>query len=122
MSPVIPPPVLPEPMPTPEKTLRRLFLTLFLRGRGARGLNRQGAPKSIGEKLALTLVLYALFGCMALFFLRQPVFALAIYLHAMTFVFLGMFVAASAGEILFNKEEADILLHRPVSPQAMLWA
>jgi hypothetical protein len=122
MSTVIPPPVLPEPMPTPEKTLRRLFLTLFLRGRGARGLNRQGTPKSIGEKLALTLVLYALFGCMALFFLRQPVFALAIYLHAMTFVFLGMFVAASAGEILFNKEEADILLHRPVSPQAMLWA
>jgi hypothetical protein len=46
----------------------------------------------------------------------------AVYLHAMTFVFLGMFVASSAGEILFNKEEADILLHRPVSPKAMLWA
>ena len=52
---------------------------------------------------------------MALVFLRQPVFALAVYLHAMTFVFLGMFVASSAGEILFNKEEADILLHRPVT-------
>jgi hypothetical protein len=119
---IIPPPVLPEPAPTTEKTLRRLFLTLFLRGRGARGLNRQGAPKSIGEKLALTLVFYALFGCMALAFLRQPVFALAAYLHAMTFVFLGMFVASSSGEILFNKEEADILMHRPVTPRAMLWA
>ena len=116
------PPILPEPIPVPEKTLRRLFLTLFLRGRGSRGLNRKSAPKSVGEKLALTLLFYSLFGCMALFFLRQPVFALAVYLHAMTFVFLGMFVAASAGEILFNKEEADILLHRPISPKTMLWA
>jgi ABC-2 type transport system permease protein len=113
---------LPEKIPSPDQTLRRLFLTLFLRGRGARGLNRQGAPKSIGQKLALTLVFYFLFGCMALAFLRQPIFALAVYLHAMTFVFLGMFVASSAGEILFNKEEADILMHRPVTPKAMLWA
>src|ERR1700733_2278712 len=59
---------------------------------------------------------------MSLFFLRQPVFALAAYLHAMTFVFLGMFVASSAGEILFNKEEADILMHRPIGPKTMLWA
>jgi len=116
------PPVLPDSTPTPERTLRRLFLTLFLRGRGARGLNKQGTPKSIGEKLALTLVFYALFGCMALAFLHQPVFALAVYLHAMTFVFLGMFIASSAGEILFNKEEADILMHRPITPKAMLWA
>ena len=26
------------------------------------------------------------------------------------------------GELLFNKEEADILLHRPVTPSALLWA
>ena len=116
------PPILPELVPVPERTLRRLFLTLFLRGRGARGLNKQGAPKSVGQKLALSLLLYLLFGCMALFFLHQPVFALAVYLHAMTFVFLGMFVASSAGEVLFNKEESDILLHRPVTPQALLWA
>jgi hypothetical protein len=119
---IAPPPVLPEPPPVPEQSLRRLFLLLFLRGRGVRGLNKQGAPKSIGQKLALTLAFYFLFGCMALFFLRQPVFALAVYLHAMTFVFLGMFVASSAGEILFNKEEADILMHRPISPRTMLWA
>lgn len=118
----LPPPVLPEPVPPPEKVLRRLFLTLFLRGRGARGLNRQGAPKSVVEKLALTLGLYLLFGLMALFFHGQPVFALAVYLHAMTFVFLGMFVASSAGEVLFNKEEADILMHRPITPKTMLWA
>lgn len=108
--------------PTPPQALRRLFLTLFLRGRGARGLSRSTAPKSIREKLFLTLSLYLLFGCLALTLVRQPVFALAVYLHTMTFAFLGMFVASSAGEILFNKEEADILLHRPVHPRVMLWA
>jgi ABC-2 type transport system permease protein len=118
------PPPLPPPAfaPSPAKTLRRLFLTLFLRGRSSRGLQKQGAPKSIGQKLALTLVFYALFGMFALFFTRQPVFALSVYLHGMTFVFLGMFVASSAGEVLFNKEEADILLHRPVAPRTLLWA
>ena len=107
---------------SPEQTLRRLFLTLFLRGRSSRGLQKEAAPKSVGSKLALTLVFYALFGLFALFFRGQPVFALSVYLHGMTFVFLGMFVAASAGEVLFNKEEADILLHRPVTPRALLQA
>jgi ABC-2 type transport system permease protein len=107
---------------SPGKTLRRLFLTVFLRGRSSRGLQKEAAPKSVGQKLALTLLFYALFGCFGFFFINQPVFALSVYLHAMTFVFLGMFVAASAGEILFNKEEADILLHRPITPRALLWA
>ena len=102
--------------------MRRLFLTLFLRGRSSRGLQKDSAPKSVGSKLALTLVFYALFGLFALFFHGQPVFALSVYLHGMTFVFLGMFIAASAGEVLFNKEEADILLHRPVTASALLRA
>ena len=110
------------PALSPGRTLRRLFLTLFLRGRSSRGLRKESAPKSVGSKLALALVFYALFGMFALFFLQQPVFALSVYLHAMTLVFLGMFVAASAGEVLFNKDEADILMHRPVTPRALLWA
>ena len=104
------------------KILRRLFLTLFLRGRSSRGLQKEQAPKSIGSKLGLTLLFYAAFGLMALFFRGQPVFTLSLYLHGMTFVFLGMFVAASAGEVLFNKEEGEILLHRPITPRALLWA
>ncbi len=108
--------------PSPERTLRRLFLTLFLRGRTSRGLQKESAPKSVGSKLALTLLFYAFFGLFVLGFLGQPVFALSVYLHGLTFVFLGMFVAASAGEVLFNKEEADILLHRPVTPRALLQA
>lgn len=121
----LPPPIPvlpPAPVPRPDRTLTKLFLTLFLRGRGARGLRVQTAPKSVGSKLAATLALYALIGLMAVALLHQPVFALALYLHAMTFMFLGMFVAASAGGVLFNKEEADILMHRPVTPRVLLRA
>jgi len=107
---------------SPERALRRLFLMLFLRGRTSRGLRKDKAPKSIGRRLGFALFFYALFGMMALSFLRQPVFAVSIFTHGTTLVFLGMFIASSAGEVLFNKEEADILLHRPVTPQAMLWA
>jgi ABC-2 type transport system permease protein len=123
-SPAAKPSLLPSEMsaPTPRQALQRLFLTLFLRGRGARGLNPNAAPKSVSQKLTLTLLIYLLVGCVALTMMRQPVFALAVYLHALTFAFLGMFVASSAGEILFNKEEADILLHRPIDPRTMLWS
>ena len=107
---------------SPDRALRRLFLTLFLRGRTARGLQKDGTPKSIGSKLALALLLYAVFGAFSFFFLGQPVFALALYLHGMSLVFLGMTIASSAGEMLFNKDEADILLHRPVTPSVLLRA
>jgi ABC-2 type transport system permease protein len=124
MNPAARPPLLPSRMAaaTPSQALRRLFLTLFLRGRGARGLNQNSAPKSIVQKLLLTLLIYVVFGCFSFGMVRQHIFGLAVYLHAMTFMFLGMFVASSAGEILFNKEEADILLHRPIDPRTMLWS
>lgn len=109
---------------SPGRVLRRLFLTLFLRGRSSRGINpskaKAGAPASVGRRLALVLAFYALFGLIALSFLQQPVFAISTYLHAMTFVLVGMYVATSAGEVLFNKEEADILLHRPIEPGVLL--
>jgi len=115
------PPII-TPAPPATRTLRRLFLTLYLRGRGARGLRLKTAPKSIGRKLFLALVFYLLFGTFAFYFFHQPVFAIAVYLHGMTFVFLGMFVCSSSGEVLFNKEEGDILLHRPVTPRELLWS
>ncbi len=108
--------------PSSTRTLRRLYLTLFLRGRTSRGLQKQGAPKSVWQKLLLSLLFYAIFGTVALSFLGKTVFMLSLQLHALTFVFLGMFVASSAGEVLFNQEEADILMHRPVTARALLWA
>ena len=55
------------------RTLRLLFLTLFLRGRSSRGLNRESAPKPVGRKLARSLALYAFFGMFARFLLHRPI-------------------------------------------------
>lgn len=122
MNPTVAAPPYVSPPPVQGKVLRKLYLTLFLRGRSARGLQKSGAPTTVARKLAFSLLFYGLYGAFAFFFMRQNVLALSIYLHGMTFLFLGMFVASSAGEVLFNKEEADILLHRPVTARAMLWA
>lgn len=111
-----------EKAPPPSRVLRQLFLLLFLRGRSARGLKKQSAPKSIGTKLGVTLLIYAGVGFFAIFFAGQPVFSLAVYLHSMTFVFLGLFIASSAGEVLFNPQEAEILLFRPIAPRQLLAA
>ncbi|MFT3781658.1 MAG: hypothetical protein QM790_06530 [Nibricoccus sp.] len=108
--------------PSHAKVLRQLYLTLFLRGYSARGLKKEKAPKSVGSRLALTLLVYFFVGMIVIAFRKQPVFALSIYLHAMSFAFIGMLVAGSAGDMLFNREESDILLHRPVSARSLLWA
>jgi ABC-2 type transport system permease protein len=122
-------PAAPRPSPPPfvgappvEKTLRKLFLTIFLRGYSARGVTKANSPMSPALKLSLVMGLYALVGLSALIFLFQPVFVLSGYLHCMSFMFVGMFVTASVGEVLFNKEEAEILLHRPILPQSLLKA
>ena len=117
------PPVM-NPAPPQTRTLRKLFLTIYLRGRSSRGLKLKTAPKSVGQKLAVALLVYTLFGLFSIGFLfnHQPLFALAIYTHSMTFVFLGMFVSSSAGEVLFNKDEADILMHRPITTKDLLWS
>jgi ABC-2 type transport system permease protein len=109
-------------IPTTEGTLRRLFFMLFFRGRSARGLRKEGMPQSIAGKLSLVLAAYAAIGLIAFVFVGQPLFTLATYLHGMSFVLVGVFVATSVGDVLFNKEEADILLHRPITPRALLWA
>jgi hypothetical protein len=85
-------------------------------------MRKARTARSIGARLTMTLLFYGLLGLMALFFMGQPVFALALYLHGMMLAFCGMFVAGSSGEMLFNKEEADILLHRPIAPQTLLRA
>lgn len=104
------------------RVLRTLFLTLFLRGRTSRGLQVAKAPGSVGRKLALSVALYALFGLAALAFLGKPVFMVSLSVHTLTLMLLGMFVAGASGEVLFNRDEADILGHRPIRPQALLQA
>ena len=108
--------------PSEQAVLRKLFLTLFLRGHSARGMQKGKAPRSVAQKLAWTLALNVLFGAVAIMLRNQSVFMLSAYLHGLSLMFLGMFVASSAGEVLFNREEADILMHRPIAPRTLLWA
>jgi hypothetical protein len=59
-------------------TLRRLYLTQFLRGKGVRLRTNQNATRdqgvgSIGAKMAWTLLIYLLFGAFAFLFTGQPV-------------------------------------------------
>ncbi|MGB6221938.1 hypothetical protein [Haloferula sp.] len=109
-------------VPQVSSVLRKLYLTLFLRGRGARGLDKDKAPKSIGHKLLRSLLMYALIGLSVLISARGELFFLSMHLHGLTLVFLALFVSGSAGEILFSDSEPEILLHRPVSASQLLWA
>ena len=107
---------------SPEKTLRRLFLLVFMRGQSARGLTKESAPRSLLDKMLLILLVYGAMGLFSLFLVTQKVLVQSVFLHAMTFMAVGMFVATSSGEALFNKEESEILMHRPVTPQMLLRA
>ncbi|OYW75604.1 MAG: hypothetical protein B7Z37_12600 [Verrucomicrobia bacterium 12-59-8] len=107
--------------PSPASVLRKLFWTLLFRGRAAQ---QAGAQKTRRQRsLGLTLFIYALVGLMpALFSQYSDVFVFACTLHGFTLMFASLSLASSAGTMLFMKEEAEILLHRPVTPQQMLRA
>ncbi len=103
------------------KALRRLYLTLFLRGRGFNN-SKVKEPTSIFEKLRLTLLISAAIGLLSVSFIKSPIYNLSFYLHAMNMLYAGSIIAASSSEALFNEQELEILLHRPVKPQQLLRA
>lgn len=106
---------------SPDKVLRRLFWTLLFRGRAAQQAGAQQTRRQVG--LGATLLIYAGVGIIpALFSRTADSFVFATALHGFTFMFASLTLASSAGTMLFMKEEAEILLHRPVTPQQMLRA
>ena len=107
--------------PSPAQVLRSLFWKLLFRGRAAQQAGAQKTRRQMG--LGLTLLIYALVGLMpALFAKNADLFVFACTLHGCTLMFASLTLASSAGTMLFMKEEAEILLHRPVTPQQMLRA
>jgi ABC-2 type transport system permease protein len=107
--------------PSPAKVLRGLFWKLLFRGRAAQQAGGQKTRRQIG--LGLTMLIYALVGLVPALFARNvDIFVFACTLHGFTFMFASLTLASSAGTMLFMKEEAEILLHRPVTPQQMLRA
>lgn len=107
--------------PSPEKVLRTLFWQLLFRGRSAPHLNQHRKRKQLS--LTGTILIYVLFGLMpAVSIFVMPQLAFASLLHCFTFLFASLTLAASAGTMLFMREEAEILLHRPIRPQELLRA
>jgi ABC-2 type transport system permease protein len=107
--------------PPLERTLRELFWRLLFRGRAAHEVASHRRRRRLG--LGVTIGMYAALGvfpAMGAFFFEPLSFACS--LHGMTLMFASLTLASSAGTMLFVREEADILLHRPVPPAALLRA
>ncbi len=108
-------------VPPPASVLRSLFWKLLFRGRSAQQAGAHKSRRQLG--LAGTLLLYAAVGILpAMLAGSADSFVFASVLHGFTFMFASLTLASSAGTMLFMKEEAEILLHRPVTPQQMLRA
>src|SRR4051794_26235814 len=89
--------------------------------RGRRQKNGRPARRGPWFTLLLSLVVFALLGFVAIGLPREA-FVFAGCLHSLTFVMVGLNLAATSGQLLFNPEEAEVLLHRPIDPRALLSA
>ena len=110
-----------EPVPpaSVERILRKLFWQLLLRGRVA----TQDGKKSRGLGMQAITAIYALLGAFAaLGLLTMGPLAFATTLHGMTMMFASLTLATGVGQMLFVREEAEILLHRPIRPEQLLRA
>jgi len=76
----------------------------------------------VALRLVGLLVLYVMMGVVALSTWKLGVFERSTTLHAFSLMMVGIMMAGSSGTLLFNVDEADILLHRPVTPRALLGA
>ncbi|RBP46154.1 hypothetical protein DES53_102540 [Roseimicrobium gellanilyticum] len=104
-----------------EAVLRRLFWKLLFRGRAAQHAASHQARKHMG--LGISMLLFGVFGAVpAVLAPTLETFTFASVLHAWTLMFASLTLAANAGTMLFMKEEAEILLHRPVTPRQLLRA
>lgn len=103
-----------------RRVLQRLYLTLMFRGQRT-GSNRKRLLNPV-RSFVLTALLFAALGLIALGMGRMSFASFAGSLHALTFLVISMGLATSSGSLLFSTEEADVLLHRPVQPRALLTA
>lgn len=102
------------------RVLRRLYLRLMFRAR-----MRGRAVKNVRSPVlafAISLLLFGALGVFAAAVPRSTLLAYSSMLHGLTFLLVGLGMATSSGTLLFSPDEADVLLHRPVEPRALLAA
>jgi hypothetical protein len=84
-------------------------------------MGRAEKPRS----LIFVIVMYMFVGLMTgivVLSTRIDVFTYTILVHSMTFFVVGMAVTSESGDILFNTNESDVLVHRPIHPRTLLLA
>jgi hypothetical protein len=105
---------------TQARVLRTLYLRLMFRAR-----MRGRAVKNVRSPVlafGVSLLLFAILGVVAAAVPRVTLLAYSSMLHGLTFLLVGLGLATSSGSLLFSPDEADVLLHRPVEPRALLAA
>jgi hypothetical protein len=102
------------------RALLKCYWRLSTRGRVARAMGRGGKPRG----LIFVLVMYLIAGFMTsmIAFSRIDLFTFTIIIHSMTFFVVGMAITSESGDILFNANESDVLVHRPIHPRTLLLA
>jgi hypothetical protein len=102
------------------RALLKCYWRLSTRGRVARAMGRGGKPRG----LIFVLVMYLIVGFMTsmIAFSHIDLFTFTIIIHSMTFFVVGMAVTSESGDILFNTNESDVLVHRPIHPRTLLLA
>jgi ABC-2 type transport system permease protein len=101
--------------------LLKCYFRLSTRGRVTQSMGRGGKPRSVFFVLGMYMFVGLMNGMMLLT-IQLDVFTYTVMLHSMTFFVVGMAVTAESGDILFNTNESDVLLHRPIHPRTLLLA
>lgn len=101
--------------------LLKCYFRLSTRGRVTQSMGRGGKPRSVFFVLGMYVFLGLMNGVMLLT-IQLDVFTYTVILHSMTFFVVGMAITAESGDILFNVNESDVLVHRPIHPRTLLLA
>jgi ABC-2 type transport system permease protein len=104
------------------RALLRCYWRLSSRGKLTQTIGRRRPDKP--RSLLLLVVMYTFMGLMTgtIAFAKVDVFTFGIVVHGMTFMIVGMGISAEAGDVLFNANENDVLVHRPIHPSTLLLA
>lgn len=101
------------------RALLRAYFLMGSRGNAFRGFGANQENRSVGWLFAF----YFAIGLMiSLSSAAVGAFEFCLIVHAVTFVVVGATVTTEAGDILFNANETDVLLHRPIAPATLLLA
>lgn len=103
------------------RVLLKCYWRLSARGRVARSMGRADKPRSLLFVVGMYMFVGLMTGIVVLS-TRLDVFTYTILVHSMTFFVVGMAVTSESGDILFNTNESDVLVHRPIHPRTLLLA